>query len=89
MEGFVDSVPAAKRGSGRGSKWDPDVEVLRQNPHRWALMLETESRSKASGVYRTLTKRYPDLECATRSTESGGFAVYAKCTDGTKAAEQE
>jgi hypothetical protein len=78
MEKFLDGdLPAAKRGTGRGSKWDADIEVLQANPDRWALMLETESRSKASGVYRTLTKRYEGLQCATRSTEVG-FAVYAK-----------
>jgi hypothetical protein len=73
--------PKARRGGGRGSKWDPFVETLRANPGRWALLEDEDEdgwpRSKASGVYRTLKQRYPDVDAITRA-EGDHYVVYAR-----------
>lgn len=70
---FVNSLP--DKGRRRGSRYDDivDIDVLRRNPGKWALVAEDVPAKWRVGFHNWGERRF--IETATRLTVPGGSQV--------------
>ncbi len=87
MENLVmwGSLPPKKRGKGRplGARRHAQIEILKANPGKWALLDVYDKQGTASGTAATLGKRH-GLEVATRKNDDGQYGLWARWNNDNK-----